>query len=169
MASVKGESNINHLSLNNNETDIKIIVSGLSKVGKRSFLSKWINNEYTDDYKPSSFSQIGFKKVTIDDKKYNIGLWAISNNDDISIRTMGKNSNGLILICDNTNEETLKEIAIQYATELRDSKPLLKTESLDFVKDSDNCGILLISDWHYGMKIDNSLNTYNCEIAKQRV
>ena len=110
MASVKGESNINHLSLNNNETDIKIIVSGLSKVGKRSFLSKWINNEYTDDYKPSSFSQIGFKKVTIDDKKYNIGLWAISNNDDISIRTMGKNSNGLILICDNTNEDTLKEI-----------------------------------------------------------
>lgn len=32
------------------------------------------------------------------------------NNDDIIIRTMGKNSNGLILICDNTNEDTLKEI-----------------------------------------------------------
>lgn len=48
----------NHLSLNNNETDIKIIVAGLSKVGKRSFLSRWINSEYTDDYKPSSFSEI---------------------------------------------------------------------------------------------------------------
>lgn len=66
-------------------------------------------------------------------------------------------------------EETLKEIAIQYATELRDSKPLLKTESLDFVKDSDNCGILLISDWHYGMICDNYWNKFDPDICKDRV
>ena len=47
----------------NDETDIKIIIAGLSKVGKSSFLSRWVNNEYSEEQKTSSFSEIGFKKI----------------------------------------------------------------------------------------------------------
>ena len=35
-------------------------------------------------------------------------------------------------------EETLKEIAANYASELKDSKPLLSTSNLQFIEDSEN-------------------------------
>ena len=66
-------------------------------------------------------------------------------------------------------EETLKEIAANYASELKDSKPLLTTSNLQFIEDSENSGILLISDWHYGMVCDNYWNKFDPEICRSRV
>lgn len=66
-------------------------------------------------------------------------------------------------------EETLKEIAANYASELKDSKPLLTTSNLQFIEDSENSGILLISDWHYGMTCDNYWNKFDPEICRSRV
>lgn len=66
-------------------------------------------------------------------------------------------------------EETLKEIAANYASELKDSKPLLATSNLQFIEDSENSGILLISDWHYGMVCDNYWNKFDPEICRSRV
>lgn len=66
-------------------------------------------------------------------------------------------------------EETLKEIAANYASELKDSKPLLTTNNLQFIEDSENSGILLISDWHYGMVCDNYWNKFDPEICRSRV
>ena len=66
-------------------------------------------------------------------------------------------------------EETLKEIAANYASELKDSKPLLTTNNLQFIEDSENSGILLISDWHYGMTCDNYWNKFDPEICRSRV
>ena len=66
-------------------------------------------------------------------------------------------------------EETLKEIAANYASELKDSKPLLATSNLQFIEDSENSGILLISDWHYGMVCDNYWNKFDPEVCRSRV
>ena len=94
----------------NDETDIKIIIAGLSKVGKSSFLSRWINNEYSEDQRPGSFSEIGFKKINKDGATYNIWLWVVSSNDISTLRVIGKDAKGLIMICDNTKKGYLYEI-----------------------------------------------------------
>ena len=94
----------------NDDTDIKIIIAGLSKVGKSSFLSRWINNEYSEDQRPSSFSEIGFKKINKDGATYNIWLWVVSSNDISTLRVIGKDAKGLIMICDNTKKGYLYEI-----------------------------------------------------------
>lgn len=94
----------------NDETDIKIIIAGLSKVGKSSFLSRWVNNEYSEEQKTSSFSEIGFKKIQIDGDTYNIWLWVVSSNDISTLRVIGKDAKGIIMICDNTKRGYLYEI-----------------------------------------------------------
>ena len=67
-------------------------------------------------------------------------------------------------------EETLKEIALEAAREIGKNKKLL-TPGIPLFKKGHtrNEAILCISDWHVGLEIDNALNTYNIDIAKQRV
>ena len=64
-------------------------------------------------------------------------------------------------------EETLLEIAKQVAETLKD-KPVLPNYS--YVKiGGTNSAILEISDWHYGIEVNNPWNIYNPEIAKDRI
>lgn len=67
-----------------------------------------------------------------------------------------------------SREETLKQIAFDVSQNIS-RQFLLAPVNNKLVDKQENAACLLLSDWHYGMKIDNSLNTYNCEIAKQRV
>ena len=66
-------------------------------------------------------------------------------------------------------EETIKEIALQCAQEMN-SKKLLRNEKVvrDFFGEG-NSAIVCLSDWHYGIDIKNYWNTYNPEIAKERI
>lgn len=67
-------------------------------------------------------------------------------------------------------EETLKEIAYKYAEQMINSKPLLSTNFSKVVRNNhSNEGILLISDWHYGMVCDNYWNKFDPDICKRRV
>lgn len=65
-------------------------------------------------------------------------------------------------------EETIKEIASQFAKEMNNKKILDKPSGKEYITDG-NSGILCISDWHYGIQINNFWNKYNPEIAKQRI
>lgn len=65
-------------------------------------------------------------------------------------------------------EETIKEIAREYADRMNYKKFLAVHSAPDFVS-SDKEGILLLSDWHYGIVCDNPWNKFNPEICKQRV
>lgn len=66
-----------------------------------------------------------------------------------------------------SREETLKEIAHDVVCSMS------KDKILDIPKVVDNKsktkGILVISDWHYGVDIETYFNTYNSEVAKQRI
>ena len=64
-------------------------------------------------------------------------------------------------------EETLLEIANSVAETLKD-KPVLPNYQY-LVNTGDKKAILQISDWHYGIEINNPWNTYNPEIAKDRI
>lgn len=66
-------------------------------------------------------------------------------------------------------EETIKEIAHEYATIMNKDKQLPYSPKIIQNYDSDKEGLLLISDWHYGIEIDNYYNCYNPEVAKQRI
>ena len=67
-----------------------------------------------------------------------------------------------------SREETLKDIAKAYAETMELRKPL----PLDFMPHTIDFGdeaILLISDWHFGIEINNSWNVYNPEVARERI
>ena len=66
-------------------------------------------------------------------------------------------------------EETLKEIALEVAKEMS-SKKLLPTyvRPVTYTNDKRE-GIIQISDWHYGIEVDNFLNKFNPEICASRV
>lgn len=64
-------------------------------------------------------------------------------------------------------EETLVEIAKEVAEVLK-SKPVLP--NYNYITNTGNkSAILQISDWHYGIEINNPWNTYNPEIARDRI
>lgn len=67
-----------------------------------------------------------------------------------------------------SREETLKEIAADAVNVIKDSKPLNFPEFIE-IDSQDKIGILHLSDWHYGLELDSYWNTYNPEIAKERI
>lgn len=67
-------------------------------------------------------------------------------------------------------EETIKEIAFEYASKMSNKK-LLTYSNMQYpctiTKEKE--GILLLSDWHYGIDVNNYFNIYNPSICKERV
>lgn len=65
-------------------------------------------------------------------------------------------------------EETLKEIAHDYAM-MMNAKKKLPVPDIEKQQPTSKEGILLLSDWHYGMICDNPWNKFNPSICKERV
>mgnify|MGYP002626366149 CR=1 FL=1 len=68
-------------------------------------------------------------------------------------------------------EDTIKEIAYNVANIMNDKK-LLSKEQHDIINSNNTVeteALLLISDWHYGICIENCYNSYNPEIAIERI
>lgn len=68
-----------------------------------------------------------------------------------------------------SREETLKEIAADYASKMSNKKLLstfIKQQNVDLALKQ---GILMLSDWHYGICTNNYFNVYNPDICKERV
>ena len=67
-----------------------------------------------------------------------------------------------------SRENEIKNIAIECAKIIAESNPFeFKEEVIDV--ESEKEAILQISDWHYGIEIDNCFNRYNPEICKSRL
>ena len=67
-----------------------------------------------------------------------------------------------------SREDTLKEIAADYADKMS-SKKLLPTFPNKIESASSNVAVLNTGDWHYGLEVDNYWNTFNTDICKERV
>ena len=65
-------------------------------------------------------------------------------------------------------QEYMYEALAKAAAELNETvgRFIFSEHTIDY---SDNEAVLVLSDWHYGMKADNIFNTFNTEICKQRV
>ena len=67
-----------------------------------------------------------------------------------------------------SREETLREIALQAAKEMTNKK-LLAPPIKRLYRNSTKEAILQLSDWHYGLVVNNHWNHYSPEICKERV
>ena len=68
-----------------------------------------------------------------------------------------------------SREQTCKDIAEMFAEKMSSSYKLPIIQPQENVVVSDKCGMLCISDWHYGIEINNYNNVYNTSVARQRV
>lgn len=64
-------------------------------------------------------------------------------------------------------EETLKDIAKDFADKMS-SKKLLEVHN-SWNTNEEKEAILMISDWHYGIEVNNYFNVYNPDICRERV
>lgn len=64
--------------------------------------------------------------------------------------------------------ETIGEYARVAAQGINNIYPLLSKE-INSVDDSENKGILCLSDWHYGLVCDHLINQFNPDIARMRL
>ena len=67
-----------------------------------------------------------------------------------------------------SREETIKEIAHDYARVMNKSK-ILDPNPDPIIPVAEAEGVLLLSDWHYGMVCDNPWNKFDPEVCKERV
>ena len=68
-----------------------------------------------------------------------------------------------------SREQTIKDIAHDFAQTMSEKK-ILETPVLKISSDYSNAeGVLLLSDWHYGMVCDNPWNKFDPDICKERV
>ena len=67
-----------------------------------------------------------------------------------------------------SREQTIKDIAHDYAN-IMSEKKILETPVVLNSFDSAAEGVLLLSDWHYGMVCDNPWNKFDPDICKERV
>lgn len=65
-------------------------------------------------------------------------------------------------------EETFRDIAIEVAANISKDRILELPEKID-IKNEEKKAILCIGDWHYGLEVDLFYNTYNTEIAVERI
>lgn len=65
-------------------------------------------------------------------------------------------------------EETFKEIAIEVASNISKNKIFDIPKNIT-VKNAEKKAILCIGDWHYGLDVDLFYNTYNVDIAVERI
>jgi len=67
-------------------------------------------------------------------------------------------------------EESIKEIAESFADRMSKEKALSVDKFFEkYATNSVKEGILLISDWHYGLEFENAYNRFNPEICRERV
>lgn len=66
-------------------------------------------------------------------------------------------------------EETIIEIANNAVDKISKSKPLEMTPFLDVVENTEAEAIAVISDWHYGIEVNNHWNKFNPEICVKRI
>ena len=87
---------------------------------------------------------------------------------DERVRISDERSQNNALVRRLSRENTLIEIAHDVASQLQDKLlPIPSRSKNDY--QAEEAGILLLSDWHYGIECDNYYNKFNPDICKERL
>lgn len=132
-------------------------------------IAEIINSELNTNYSPDKYRKAYYKYNTDRDAQQ---LAEISNSilslkkERVKLQEERTQINGLVRSL--AREETLKEIALDVVESISQKKFLDKPR-VHVVHKYNKKGILVISDWHYGIDVTNYYNTYNTDIAKSRI
>ena len=89
---------------------IKILILGNISVGKTSFILKYANNYFQEEYLSSIGIDFKVKEIIIKDNKYKLILYDTAGQErfkSLSLNVL-KNADGVILIYDITNNKCKK-------------------------------------------------------------
>lgn len=134
------------------------------KYANKGFVTSMVDNEpdlFTADELQEEYES---KKSELNDilrevKKTRVAIADERSQNSIYLRRLSR-------------EETLKEIAADFATKMSSGCPLDIVKRIPepvSINDDLHEGVLLLSDWHYGMVCDNPWNYYDPQECKNRV
>lgn len=115
----------------------------------------------------SQYSRAKLKEEEQDDEEDQILAYIDQQKEKVKGRDILNQTNAYIRRL--SREDTIKEIALECAKEMSSKKLLPVYFESDCESKGENKAILCISDWHYGIEFSNYWNTFNPEIAKQRI
>ena len=120
--------------MNQNATDIKIIIIGCSGVGKTSFVQRWIKGYFEPVYKPTIISDFQFKIIEWRGKCYRILLWDIGGQDKTPsmAKIFTRDSHGCIVINDISKKDNLNE-TMKWKKVVYDESAFIDGDKLPFI------------------------------------
>jgi len=128
-----------------------------------------LNRETGRDLSPDTYRKRNlrnFTRATVENLDEDIDIISEMRKERVKLSDERSQINALIRRI--SREETIKEIGLEAAKTISNEiklAPIKKHKATS----TDNEAILLISDWHYGIEIDNTWNFYNPEVARKRV
>ncbi len=146
-------------------TQIRDIIN--SELGYE-YSESWYRKGYKSNAFPLSANDTSeIKYSEVEDDKINELRDTLFELKKERIKNADERNQAMAAVRKIAREETLLEIAKEVANTLKD-KPILP--NFEYLINSGNKkAILQISDWHYGIEINNAWNTYNPEISKDRI
>ena len=129
-----------------------------------SYSESWYRKNFKADTFPTDLRSNTLGECDNSDKSMYETLLEIKKE---RIKAADERSQNMLAVRRLAREETLLEIAKEVAETLK-SKPILPNYEY-LINTGDKAAILQISDWHYGIEINNPWNKYDPEIAKDRI
>ena len=123
-------------------------------------------SRYYDDY---ITSYQGYQPQEVDDIEVDPYQEKLLNLQKEKVKISDERNQNRAYVRRLAREETLKEIALEAAKAIGAKKLLPSYKDVIKFPNSEKEGIVLISDWHYGIEINNAWNIYNPQITRERV
>lgn len=126
-----------------------------------------LNNEFELDFTPSKYQSQYLRAKERSEEQLDVDSYIKAQKEKITNRDILNQANAYIRRM--SREDTLKDIALTCAQEMSSKKLLPVYFDNDCESKGDKKAILCISDWHYGIEFKNYWNTFNPEVAKERI
>lgn len=140
---------------------------GLSYTDIANIVSLYADKKYTNDGVRKLYNRYTYGSPSVSGKifKEDFDKFKVSQ-DTIQYNDVRNQLNALYRRV--SREESIKQIAHEYAEVMNQKLELSQGEAkkgLSYVRE----GILLLSDWHYGISFDNYWGKFNTEVVKRRL
>ena len=95
-----------------NYKELKIMIIGSSGTGKTSFVQRWTNGYFSDEYKPTIVNEFGFKIYESRNILFRVQLWDIGGQDKSAsmAKIFARDSHGCLIFTDINSNESDEEI-----------------------------------------------------------